>query len=74
MERFALHFSNQFFLEARPTSGEFRNLSLGEWSVRLTQANALNLKLGFSNEYESDIDPGDEHNDLRYYMALGLDF
>ncbi|MDH3211299.1 MAG: DUF481 domain-containing protein [Myxococcales bacterium] len=73
-KKYKLSFSNQFFLEALPTSGEFRNLTVGEWTMLLAMEPALNLKIGFSNEYETDIDPGDTKNDLKYYMALGLDF
>jgi putative salt-induced outer membrane protein YdiY len=73
-KRQKLTFSNQFFLEAVPSAGEFRNLSLGEWTVLLARKPSMNFKIGFSNEYETDIDPGDTRNDLKYYMALGLDF
>jgi hypothetical protein len=40
----------------------------------LTERPALNLRIGFENEYETSIDPGDKNNDLKYYLALGLDF
>ena len=73
-KRYSLTFSNQFFPEAVPSAGEFRNLTLGEWRIALTERPSMNLRVGFSNEYETDIDPGDTKNDLKYYMALGLDF
>ena len=65
---------NDFFLEWRPDGGEFRNLTLAEWNVSLLEKPALSLKIGGSNEYESEVDPGDENNDLRYYVSVGLDF
>jgi putative salt-induced outer membrane protein YdiY len=73
-KRQKLTFSNQFFLEAVPSAGEFRNLTLGEWTVRLTREPSMNFKIGLSNEYETDTEPGDRKNDVKYYMALGLDF
>jgi putative salt-induced outer membrane protein YdiY len=73
-KKYRLTFSNQFFLEAVPSAGEFRNLTLAEWTMALTERPSMNLRVGFSNEYESDIDPGDTKNDLKYYLALGLDF
>jgi len=72
--RYGVTLSNQFFLEAVPDGGEWRNLSLGEFTMGLTEKPALNLRIGFENEYETNIDPGDENNDLKYYMALGVDF
>ena len=33
----------------------------------------LSLKLGLQNEYESNPDPGDENNDLKYFLTLGMD-
>ena len=42
--------------------------------ILLTEDPSLNWKLGAQNEYETDIEPGDKKNDLRYYMALGVDW
>jgi putative salt-induced outer membrane protein YdiY len=72
--RYGVTFSNQFFVEAVPDGGEWRNLTLGEFTMGLTERPALNLRIGFENEYETSIDPGDKNNDLKYYLALGLDF
>jgi len=73
-KKYSLSFSNQFFLQAVPSAGEYRNLTIGEWTMALTERPSMNLRVGFSNEYETDIEPGDTKNDLKYYMALGLDF
>ncbi len=70
----SLKLSNQVFFELTPTAGEIRNVTIGEWKFLLTEAPDLSLKLGAENEYETDIEPGDKHNNLRYYMSLGLDF
>ena len=69
-----LTFSNELYVEYKPTAGAIRNLTRGEWNLRLTERPALSLKIGAVNEYESDVAPGDTQNDLRYYLALGADF
>ena len=73
-KKYSLSFSNQLFVQAVPSAGEFRNLTIGEWTMALTERPSMNLRVGFSNEYETDIEPGDTKNDFKYYMALGLDF
>ena len=57
-----------------PELADFRNLTTGEWRLSITEAPSLALKIGASNEYDSNPDPGDKANDLRYYLSLGLDF
>ena len=69
-----LSLSNQLFSEVNPNPGEFRNLTIGELRIRLTERPKLSLLLGAENEYETDIEPGDKANDLKYYVSLGLDF
>lgn len=73
-ERYSFHLSNQIFNEFAPDSGEYRNLTLGEWRVALTQRPSISLRIGAENEWETNIEPGDKRNDLKYYMTLGLDF
>jgi putative salt-induced outer membrane protein YdiY len=72
--RSSLHLVNDFYFQWRPALGDFRNLTTAEWRMGITEEPALALKIGGSNEYESNPDPGDEANDLRYYLSLGLDF
>jgi len=72
--RSSLNLSNDFYLEYVPEAGGFRNLTTGDWRLTITEKPALALKIGASNEYDSDPDPGDDANDLRYYLSLGLDF
>lgn len=72
-DRYTLTLSNQLFVELTEV-GEFRNLTLGDLTIALTEDPGLSLRIGAENEYETDIEPGDLHNDLKYYLTLGLDF
>lgn len=72
--RSSLNLSNDFYLQYTPELADFRNLTTGEWRLGITEKPALALKIGASNEYDSSPDPGDDANDLRYYLSLGLDF
>lgn len=73
-ERSSFSFTNDFYVEWEPNAGDIRNLTVAEWKLAIVEQPALNLKIGGSNEYDSSPDPGDESNDLRYYLAVGLDF
>ena len=57
----------------RPDAGDWRNFTRLNWALRIVENPALNLKLGIQNEYESNPDPGDKHNDLKYFLTLGMD-
>ena len=72
--RSSLHFANDFYFQYTPVFADFRNLTTGEWKLSITEEPSLALKIGASNEYESNPDEGDKANDLRYYLSLGLDF
>jgi putative salt-induced outer membrane protein YdiY len=72
--RSSLRFANEFYFQFSPEVADFRNLTTGEWKLSVTEDPSLSLKIGGSNEYDIDPDPGDEANDLRYYLSLGLDF
>jgi putative salt-induced outer membrane protein YdiY len=72
--RSSLRLSNDFYFQYTPAFADFRILTTAEWKLRIIEAPSLSLKIGGSNEYENDPDEGDEANDLRYYLALGLDF
>jgi putative salt-induced outer membrane protein YdiY len=73
-DRYGFTFQNEFFVETAPDAGEWRNLTISEFTMGLTEKPALDLRVGIENEYETNIDPGDENNDLKYYLAIGLDF
>ncbi len=44
------------------------------WQWNLVEKPALSLKAGLVNEYQTDVAPGSEKNDLKYYTSVGLDF
>jgi putative salt-induced outer membrane protein len=54
--------------------GEFRATSSLAWEIALDYARGLAFKLGLENEYESEVDPGIKHNDLKIFGALVFDF
>lgn len=54
--------------------GEFRNLTGVDWQLALSDGLGLSLNLGVQNEYESDVPPGIDENDLLYRAALLYDF
>lgn len=66
--------SNDLFPQFSPSFGELRNVTTGEWKIRLVERPALNLKIGAENEYETEIDPDEKKNDIKYYVAIGLGF
>ena len=72
--RSSLRLSNDFYFQYIPELADFRNLTTGEWKLRITEEPSLSLKVGGSNEYDNNPDPDDKANDLRYYLSLGLDF
>jgi putative salt-induced outer membrane protein YdiY len=72
-ERQTVDLDNQFFIAYRPNAGDWRNFTRLDWALRITEDPVLNLKLSLQNEYESNPDPGDGHNDLKYFLTLGMD-
>lgn len=73
-KRSSFTLTNDFYVEWAPSAGQYRNLTLAEWKLAIAEKPALSLKIGGSNEYDGSPDPGDQANDLRYYMSLGLGF
>lgn len=45
-----------------------------EWSIRLLNDDHWRLRLGIEHEYSSKPARTRDRNDLRYYLAIGLDF
>ena len=72
-ERHSFDIDNQFFVEYRPSAGDWRNFTRINWALRISEDPDLKIKLGIQNEYESNPDPGDKNNDLKYIMTLGFD-
>jgi hypothetical protein len=54
--------------------GEFRNLSSVVWSWKLLERPGLSLIAGVDNEYQSQVESGILHNDVKYSTSLGFDF
>ena len=70
-----MRLTNQLFLQTIPDGGEIRNLSIGELRIRILEEPLdVNFTVGVENEYETDNDPGDDANDIKYYMKVGLGF
>ena len=55
-------------------AGEFRNLTNANWIIQLSERHPLALKIGIENDYESQVDPGNEKNDLKYFGTLMYSF
>lgn len=62
------------FYPSLSEGGEYRSLSGVDWSLLLSDGLGLSLNLGVQNEYESDVAPGIEKNDLLYRASLLYDF
>ena len=73
-ERYSVSITNQLFTQVQPEFGEVRNLTIGELKILLSEDPSLSLKFGVENEYETEVEGDDEKNNLKYYMALGIDF
>ncbi|NOG54032.1 MAG: DUF481 domain-containing protein [Planctomycetes bacterium] len=54
--------------------GEFRAVSTALWSYSINDKRNLSLNFGLLNEYQSKVDAGIKHNDLKVYGGLGFDF
>lgn len=63
-----------FFPSLDPPFSEFRNISGLVYKVSIDAGRGLSLKMGGENEYNSQVEPGTENNDVKYYAALVYDF
>lgn len=50
-----------------------RNLSSLYWRIKLDTEKGMSVKLGLENEYETVVDPGNEHNDFTYNFGIEWD-
>lgn len=73
-ERQSLDIANQYFNEFSPDAGDFRNFSTLAWSLSLTKRPALSLNIGLQNEFQSNPEAGDDQNDFKFFLTLGVDF
>ena len=63
-DRYTLTLTNQLFTEIQPDGGEFRNLTIAEWKMKILEDSGLSLKAGVENEHETNVEEDDEKNDL----------
>ena len=54
--------------------GEFRNISIVDWTIKLPEYGNFSVKLGVGNEYDSNPQNNAKRNDLDYYGLVGYDF
>lgn len=54
--------------------GNYRTRSSANWAMRIFNDLDLAVTAGVTHEYQSVIDPGKDHNDLRVYTGLQFDF
>ncbi len=54
--------------------GEYRFVSRASWSLRLDRIDGISLNAGYYYEYQSEVDPGIDPNDLQFFISIGLDF
>ena len=72
-ERQKLHVDTTIFPDLDDT-GEFRTLSNVAWSMLIDEERNISLNAGLANEYQSQVAAGREHNDLRIFAGLQIDF
>ncbi len=58
------------FFPALESPFQFRNVTGAAWQMEIDRDLGLSLKLGVENEYESEVAPGEKHNDFKYYAGL----
>lgn len=69
-----LKYYTYFYPSLDPAFSEFRNISGLAYKVSMDTGRGMSLKIGAENEYNSEVEPGTEENDLKYYAALVYDF
>jgi putative salt-induced outer membrane protein YdiY len=65
---------NTLYPALDPFLSEFRNVSGATYAIKLNSARGLSFKIGIENEYNSEVEPGTEKNDLKYFGALVYNF
>ena len=53
---------------------EFRTVTRVDWTMLLDSERNMSLTAGLLHEYESEVDPGFEHYDLKIFFGLTFDF
>lgn len=53
---------------------EFRTIAYANWQLKMPDFDGISIKLGVENEYDSKTEGDAEHNDVKVYGALVVDF
>lgn len=72
-ENQSLKLSNRIY-PALNDLGEFRNLTALAWKWKLLEDPGLSLIAGVNNEYQSSVEQGLKHYDVKYSTSIGIDF
>lgn len=54
--------------------GNYRTRSSANWAVKIFNDLDLSMTAGVTHEYQSEVDPDKDHNDLRVFTGLQFDF
>ncbi|MEM7625714.1 MAG: DUF481 domain-containing protein [Planctomycetota bacterium] len=65
---------NTIFPAIDPFFGEFRNNSGVAYTLKIDSTNGLSFRAGAENEFNSEVEPGTEENDLKYYAGIVYEF
>lgn len=72
--RSTLNYYTFLYPSLDPAFSEFRNVSGINYKISIDRGNGLSLKVGCENEYNSEVAPGTDNNDFKYFGALVYDF
>ncbi|MEN8179227.1 MAG: DUF481 domain-containing protein [Pseudomonadota bacterium] len=68
-ERESIDFNTTFY-PSLENGGEYRNITTFDWKMKIEESGKLAMKVGLSNEYDSEATGDVEKNDFKYYFAL----
>jgi putative salt-induced outer membrane protein YdiY len=68
-ERESVDFATTYY-PSLDDGGEYRNITTLDWKMKMEERGKLAMKIGLSNEYDSEATGDDEKNDFKYYLAL----
>ena len=72
-ERMRVNAESTFYPDFRD-GGEFRVVSKADWTIDIDQMDGVSFKIGVEHEYDSQVNPGLAHNDVRGYATLVVNF
>lgn len=52
---------------------DYRSRTTGNWRLQIAEEPTLSLNVGFSHEYQSVVNSGDEKNNLKVFAGVGFD-